>query len=128
MSILSRIRRNHGLEHASIHVLSETQGNFSAQGNSDHRGFHLNIYGDIAEEAVETADALLIDALKLPEIPLPQRALKKGDLKSLTIAAARPEQLVDHDEGTLVVLDHELEEQSLEFHAAGCLELLHLLR
>lgn len=55
MSILSRIRRNHGLEHASIHVLSETQGNFSAQGNSDHRGFHLNIYGDVAEEAVETA-------------------------------------------------------------------------
>jgi ribonuclease HII len=33
-------------------------------------------------------DALLIDALKLPEIPLPQRALKKGDLESLTIAAA----------------------------------------
>lgn len=33
-------------------------------------------------------DALLIDALKLPDIALPQRALRKGDLKSLTIAAA----------------------------------------
>jgi ribonuclease HII len=33
-------------------------------------------------------EALLIDALKLPEIELPQRAMKKGDLKSLTIAAA----------------------------------------
>jgi ribonuclease HII len=33
-------------------------------------------------------DALLIDALKLPEIALPQRAIKKGDLQSLTIAAA----------------------------------------
>ena len=33
-------------------------------------------------------DALLIDALELPEIKLPQRAMKKGDLESLTIAAA----------------------------------------
>ena len=33
-------------------------------------------------------DALLIDALKLPKIALAQRALKKGDLRSLTIAAA----------------------------------------
>jgi hypothetical protein len=58
-TIISRIRRNHGLEHATIHILSETHKNFSAQGNSDHRGFHLNIYGDINEEdvmnAVETA-------------------------------------------------------------------------
>ena len=57
--LLSRIRRNHGLEHATIHVLSEKHKNFSAQGNSDHRGFHLNIYGDISEDdvmdAVETA-------------------------------------------------------------------------
>lgn len=58
-TIISRIRRNHGLEHATIHVLSETYKNFSAQGNSHHRGFHLNIYGEITEEevmdAVETA-------------------------------------------------------------------------
>jgi hypothetical protein len=57
--LMSRIRRNHGLEHATIHVLSEKHKNFSAQGNSNHRGFHLNIYGDISEEdvmdAVETA-------------------------------------------------------------------------
>jgi ribonuclease HII len=33
-------------------------------------------------------DALLIDALRLPEIPLAQRALKHGDRDSLTIAAA----------------------------------------
>lgn len=52
---ISRIRRNHGLEHATIHVLSEKQKNFSAQGNSDHRGFHLNIYGDVSEEAVMNA-------------------------------------------------------------------------
>jgi hypothetical protein len=57
--LLSRIRRNHGLEHATIHVLSEKHKNFSAQGNSNHLGFHLNIYGDISEDdvmdAVETA-------------------------------------------------------------------------
>ena len=56
---ISRIRRNHGLEHATIHVLSEKHNNFSAQGNSDHQGFSLNIYGNIDEadiiEAVETA-------------------------------------------------------------------------
>lgn len=32
--------------------------------------------------------ALLIDYLRLPAIHLPQRAIKKGDLKSLSIAAA----------------------------------------
>ena len=54
-TFISRVRRNHGLEHASIHLLSEKHKNFSAQGNSDHRGFHLNIYGDISEEDVSHA-------------------------------------------------------------------------
>lgn len=53
--LLSRTRRNHGLEHATIHVLSENHKQFSAQGNSDFRGFHLNIYGDISEEDVTAA-------------------------------------------------------------------------
>ncbi len=57
MSVLSRIRRNHGLEHATIHVLSEGQKRFSAQGNSDHRGFHLNVYGDVTEADVAAAVA-----------------------------------------------------------------------
>lgn len=52
---LSRIRRNHALEHATIHMLSEQNKNFSAQGNSNHRGFYLNIYGDISEEQVRAA-------------------------------------------------------------------------
>ncbi len=56
-SLISRIRRNHGLEHATIHVLSEGHKRFSAQGNSDHRGFHLNIYGDITEDEVNAAVA-----------------------------------------------------------------------
>ncbi len=52
---ISRVRRNHGLEHATIHVLTEKYKQFSAQGNSDPGGFSLNIYGDISEEQVETA-------------------------------------------------------------------------
>ena len=55
VGIVNRIRRNHGLEHATIHVLSEGHKRFSAQGNSDHRGFHLNIYGDVTEEEVAAA-------------------------------------------------------------------------
>jgi S-ribosylhomocysteine lyase LuxS involved in autoinducer biosynthesis len=50
--IISRVRRNHGLEHATIHMLSEKHTGFSAQGHSDHRGFHLNVYGDIKEADV----------------------------------------------------------------------------
>lgn len=53
--VLSRIRRNHGLEHATIHMLSERHKNFSAQGNSNHRGFNLNIYGDVSEDDVRVA-------------------------------------------------------------------------
>ncbi len=53
--ILSRVKRNHGLEHATIHVLSEGHQRFSAQGHSDHRGFHLNIYGEVSAAEVEAA-------------------------------------------------------------------------
>ncbi len=52
---ISRVRRNHGLEHATIHMLTARHQNFSAQGNSDHRGFSLNIYGEISEADVRTA-------------------------------------------------------------------------
>ncbi len=52
---ISRVRRNHGLEHATIHVMSEHYLDFSAQGNSDNRGFSLNVYGDITEGQVSTA-------------------------------------------------------------------------
>ncbi|MCL4867906.1 MAG: hypothetical protein KJ063_02960 [Anaerolineae bacterium] len=52
---ISRTRRNHGLEHATIHVLSAKHSNFSAQGNSTHQGFYLNIYGELPAGAVEQA-------------------------------------------------------------------------
>ncbi len=55
MSILQRIRQNHGLEHATIHILSEKFQGFGAQGNATHNGFYLNLYGNISTEGVETA-------------------------------------------------------------------------
>jgi hypothetical protein len=53
--LVSRTRRNHALEHATIHMLSDQHKNFSAQGSSNHRGFYLNIYGDIGEADVRAA-------------------------------------------------------------------------
>ena len=48
-----RVRRNHGLEHATIHVLSGKMSRLSVVGRSDNRGFFL--YGDIPTEKVEEA-------------------------------------------------------------------------
>ncbi len=55
VNLISRVRRNHGLEHATIHMLSAKHTQFSAQGNSDHKGFSLNIYGELTLADVETA-------------------------------------------------------------------------
>lgn len=53
--LIDRTRRNHALEHATIHVLTEKHKGFSAQGNSTPKGFNLNIYGAIKEEEVAEA-------------------------------------------------------------------------
>jgi hypothetical protein len=53
--LISRTRRNHALEHASINVLSEKLKGFSAQGNSSPGGFNLNIFGDVSDEDVYDA-------------------------------------------------------------------------
>jgi len=50
---LSRIRRNHGLEHATIHLLSAGKPNTSMAGYSDAGGFW--ILGDLRQEEIETA-------------------------------------------------------------------------
>lgn len=49
----ARIRRNHALEHATIHVLSRHFPNKSFIGRSDPKGFFL--YGDITRDEVRTA-------------------------------------------------------------------------
>lgn len=55
--MVSRVRRNHALEHATITILSKKHDGFSAQGNSTPLGFNLNIYGDVTEEEVSAAVA-----------------------------------------------------------------------
>ena len=48
---ISRVRRNHGLEHATLHVLSKRFPKVSMAGHSDIRGFWL--LGDVSLEAVQ---------------------------------------------------------------------------
>jgi len=50
---LSRIRRNHGLEHATINVLSERFPNTTLIGRTDRQGFYL--YGQVPTEALRQA-------------------------------------------------------------------------
>jgi hypothetical protein len=51
--ILSRLRRNHALEHATIHLLSARQPRTTLVGRSDPRGYFL--FGDVSGEAVAEA-------------------------------------------------------------------------
>lgn len=49
--LISRVRRNHGLEHATIHMLSKKIEKLSIMGRSDFGGFTL--YGDVPTEQVQ---------------------------------------------------------------------------
>ncbi len=52
--VVARIRRNHGLEHATIHVLTETVCNRGRiAGHSDAGGFWL--FGDLNQEEISVA-------------------------------------------------------------------------
>ena len=51
--LVSRIRRNHGLEHATLHVLSRRQPRTPMAGHSDMKGFWL--LGDVSTEEVQSA-------------------------------------------------------------------------
>jgi hypothetical protein len=53
IDVVKRTRRNHGLEHATVHVLSSRIKNLSIAGRSDGGGFWL--MGDVVTEQVETA-------------------------------------------------------------------------
>lgn len=68
--LISRTRRNHALEHATIHVLSENHKKFSAQGHSGPGGFRLNLYGDISEADVKEAVAEAYSRMKGGETQL----------------------------------------------------------
>ena len=52
---VSRLRRNHGLEHATLHILSEKHPHLSLAGHSDLGGFW--ILGDVElEDLAEAVD------------------------------------------------------------------------
>jgi hypothetical protein len=53
LPFILRTRRNHGLEHASVHVLSETVKTRPLAGRSDADGFWL--FGDLETEQVKAA-------------------------------------------------------------------------
>ncbi|RMF03269.1 MAG: hypothetical protein D6768_06315, partial [Chloroflexi bacterium] len=52
-TIITKIRRNHGLEHATIHMLSRRHKKLSIVGHSNWSGFTL--YGDVDTSEVERA-------------------------------------------------------------------------
>jgi hypothetical protein len=50
---VSRVRRNHGLEHATLHILSERFPKLSLAGHSDTGGFW--VLGDVSTEDIRSA-------------------------------------------------------------------------
>ncbi|CAG0931596.1 hypothetical protein TFLX_02198 [Thermoflexales bacterium] len=52
-TFILRIRRNHALEHATIHVLTATKPGRPLAGRSTSYGFYL--YGDVSDEELQTA-------------------------------------------------------------------------
>ena len=65
LPILSRIRRNHGLEHATIHQLTASGRKRILVGRSDADGFYL--YGDVSTEEVEQATTAALERLRAGE-------------------------------------------------------------
>nr|MBN1228216.1 hypothetical protein [Anaerolineae bacterium] len=58
ISLVRRVRRNHGLEHATIHLMSRRVPQLKIIGRSDARGFWL--YGDVSTDIVrESANQAL---------------------------------------------------------------------
>jgi hypothetical protein len=53
--IIERIRRNHALEHATLHVLESQRPNLRAGGRATAHGFYL--YGDLPDESAVRAAA-----------------------------------------------------------------------
>jgi len=52
-ALISRVRRNHGLEHATLHILARRFPQQGLAGHSDTRGFWL--VGDVPSHEVEAA-------------------------------------------------------------------------
>lgn len=59
---IAQLRRNHGLEHATIHLLSARYPRATLVGRADTRGFYL--YGEVPTHAVSEAAQLALDRLR----------------------------------------------------------------
>lgn len=68
LPFVSRVRRNHGLEHATINVLIQRDPYLSLVGRSDWKGF--SIYGEIETEEVDSAVREAFDRLNAGESEL----------------------------------------------------------
>jgi len=53
LALVRRVRRNHGLEHATIHMLSRRLRQLSMAGRADQSGFYL--YGEVDTDMVHEA-------------------------------------------------------------------------
>jgi len=60
--LLDRIRQNHALEHATMHVLGELPGPLRLMGRSDWNGFTL--YGDVDTDDVLRASMEAVERLR----------------------------------------------------------------
>lgn len=65
LPLVRRTRRNHGLEHATITLLSQKQRGLSMVGRSTPNGFYL--YGDVSTEAVAEAAAAALARMRAGE-------------------------------------------------------------
>jgi len=62
---IARTRRNHGLEHATIHVLSKKRRKGRIAGHSDANGFWL--FGDLTQEEISAAVEEALNRLRARE-------------------------------------------------------------
>ncbi len=65
LKIISRIRRNHALEHATIHTLSARNPKSTIVGRSDHQGFFL--YTNLPKAVIEEGVQIALDRLRAGE-------------------------------------------------------------
>lgn len=67
-SLIDRVRRNHALEHATIHILSRRYRDLHVMGRSTPNGFIL--YGDLPTDAVHEAVQEALERLRAGEYHL----------------------------------------------------------
>jgi uncharacterized protein DUF6391 len=65
---ISIIRRNHGIEHATVHILTERDPSIQLVGRADTTGF--NIYGNVETKALQAAAREALKRLKRGEANL----------------------------------------------------------